>query len=86
MNDTTKATAKEEEGPRRSGRERRPASSFYADAKLAEKKKREAMNDKKKSERSIRYVASHHFLSLYSFGDAINCTSPSSVTHAIISN
>ena len=54
MNDTTKATAKEEEGPRRSLRERRPAESIYADAKLAEKKKREAAKDKKKSERSIR--------------------------------
>ena len=50
------SSSKEEEGPRRSGRERRKAESIYADAKLAlaEKKKREAAKDKKKSERSIR--------------------------------
>ena len=52
MNDTARAT--EEEGPRRSGRERRPAESIYTDARLAEKKKRDAMNDKETSERSIR--------------------------------
>lgn len=52
MNDTAQDT--EEVGPRRSGRERRPAESIYTDARLAERKKRNAMNDKKSSERSIR--------------------------------
>ena len=42
------------DAPRRSGRERRQAESVYADARLVERKKMAAMNDSKRSDRSMR--------------------------------
>eukprot|EP00984_Skeletonema_dohrnii_P032149 scaffold25669_cov69-Skeletonema_dohrnii-CCMP3373.AAC.1 len=53
MNDSTQAMVTN--APRRSGRERRQAESVYAEARLAERKKRAAMNDSKSSDRSVRY-------------------------------
>ena len=52
MNDSTQAMVTD--APRRSGRERRQAESVYAEARLAERKKRAAMNDSKSSDRSVR--------------------------------
>jgi len=59
MNDSTQAMVTD--APRRSGRERRQAESIYADARLAEKKKRAAMNDSKSSDRSVRWVNLSNF-------------------------
>ncbi|KAK1742764.1 leucine-rich repeat protein [Skeletonema marinoi] len=53
MNDSTQAM--DIDAPRRSGRERRQAESVYADARLVERKKMAAMNDSKRSDRSMRY-------------------------------